>query len=87
MLTSEVINIARAHLGEGSMVGSAKIALQDAAQMYSRGLLADAKDRARQSLKYSVGILHPDYQRTLEITDEAQALADFQIQASGRLFI
>jgi hypothetical protein len=45
------------------MESSARLCLRDAVNLQERGLLEDAKSRALKSLKYSVGIYHPDYQR------------------------
>lgn len=49
------------HLGEGNMVSSAKLCLEDAAVMMSLQQWDYAKERSMTSLQYSVGILHQDY--------------------------
>ena len=65
MTSLEIINIARGHIGKGSMVSSAQLCLDDAVALYNEGKEGDAIIRARKSIAYSVGILHPDYQRTI----------------------
>jgi hypothetical protein len=64
MLTVEqVIAIAEGHIGEGAMVGSAKLALADAKRLLERGEIDAAYTRALVSLAYSVGAFHSDYIR------------------------
>ena len=64
MNTSEVIALARKHLG-GGMESSARICLSDAVNLLDGGDLFSAKERALKSLAYSVGVCHPDYARAL----------------------
>lgn len=63
MNSSEVLALARKHLGSGSMESSARLCLADAVSLMDKGDLKYAKLRALKSLAYSVGILHADYQR------------------------
>ena len=49
------------HCNSGKMASSAKLALEDAMSLYRKEDYAGAIIRAAASLKYSVGILHPDY--------------------------
>jgi hypothetical protein len=63
MSTSDIIRLARKHVGSGLMDSSARLALADAVNLSNDGDYASAKVRALKSLEYSVGILHPDYQR------------------------
>lgn len=61
--TSEAIRLARKHIGSGEMVSSARLALADAISLEAEGKLDLAKDRALDSLAYSVGVFHADYKR------------------------
>lgn len=64
MLTNEVITLARKHVANTSEnEQSARICLADAVYLYDKGDYEYAKVRALKSLAYSVGILHPDYQK------------------------
>ena len=64
MLTVEqVIAIAEGHIGEGAMVGSARLALADAKRLLEEGEEGPAYSRALNSLAYSVGVFHTDYKR------------------------
>lgn len=60
-----VIALARKHLGAGTMESSARIALADAIALRDMEdpWYDEARSRALTSLRYSVGILHPDYRR------------------------
>lgn len=68
MTTSEVIELAARHALATSkgMRSSAMLALTDARNMAGQGNLRDARNRALDSLRYSVGILHADYARALK---------------------
>jgi hypothetical protein len=61
--TSAIIVIARKHLGTGPMQSSARLCLADAVRALDAGDLDVARGRALKSLAFSVGILHPDYNR------------------------
>jgi hypothetical protein len=65
MTTDKVMALARKHLGKGLMDASARVCLADANHLYDRGFLDYAKKRALESLKYSIGILHKDYQKAI----------------------
>ena len=65
METTEVIALAKAHLHEAQMLTSAALCLNDAEILLLAGDHRFARSRAQKSLKYSVGIFHPDYQRTV----------------------
>jgi hypothetical protein len=58
-----LITLARKHLGKGDMQSSAELCLADAIALYDAGNYTPAKGRALDSLAYSVGKSHPDYQR------------------------
>ena len=60
-LPYKAIIAARKHLG-GEMESSARLCLCDAIEAYDAGNLDAALLRSVDSLKYSVGILHKDYQ-------------------------
>jgi len=51
------------HLGQGKMVESARLCLEDAAILLSLSRWEDARERSITSIAYSVGFLHADYQR------------------------
>lgn len=63
MNTSNVLALARKHLGSGSMESSARLCLSDAVKLYDDGDFERAKARALKSIAYSVGAFHPDYIR------------------------
>lgn len=64
MNVSQVIILARRHIGNGAaMDSSARLCLEDAVSLADAGELDAAKVRALKSLAYSVGILHADYKR------------------------
>lgn len=67
MSTSEVIELAARRAVETSkgMQSSAALALSDARRLAGQGNLRDARNRALDSLRYSVGILHEDYARAI----------------------
>lgn len=67
-----ILDMARAHLGEGEMASSARLALEDAISLLESDCTCDSTDRALcprtratiralESLAYSVGVFHPDY--------------------------
>ena len=66
MQSLQILKLARKHIGTGDMESSARLSLSDANHLYDRGLLDYAKKRALESLKYSVGIFHPDYKKASE---------------------
>ena len=62
MTTDKVMALARKHLGAvGGMESSARVCLSDANHLFDRGLIDNAKKRALDSLRFSVGIFHKDY--------------------------
>lgn len=63
MTTKKVIELAEKHQHEGNMSSSACVALQDAKHLRERGFHEMARGRALASLRYSIGVFHPDYQR------------------------
>jgi hypothetical protein len=65
METTEIITLAKARLHEAQMLSSAAICLHDAETLLLAGDHKFARSRAQQSLKYSIGIFHPDYQRAV----------------------
>ena len=62
MPTEKLLALARKHLG-GDMESSARLCLSDAVALFDQGDLKAARRRALASLRYSIGILHPDYAR------------------------
>lgn len=62
MNAEKTIILARKHLG-GDMESSARLCLADAISLYDNGDYQYAKNRALDSLRYSIGILHPDYKK------------------------
>ena len=63
MQTSNVIRIARKHLGKGVMESSARICMADAIQQFDAGNFDAAKMWALKSIKYCVGVFHDDYKK------------------------
>jgi hypothetical protein len=64
---SDAIISARAHVSNGCrMESSARLCLADAVALFDKGDHEAAGQRAVKSLAYSVGILHPDYQRAVK---------------------
>lgn len=61
LTVAQVLSLARKHIGSGSMVSSARLCLADAVKLADEGELGYARERAIQSLKYSVGVFHPDF--------------------------
>ena len=59
--TSDVIGLARKHIGAGDMESSARLCLADAVRLADAGELGYARTRALESLAYSVGVFHDDY--------------------------
>lgn len=49
------------------MVSSAQVALDDAKALYERSEYTYIVDRVLDSLAYSVGVFHTDYQRILNL--------------------
>lgn len=59
MNTNEAIILAR----KNATNDSARLCLTDAVNLQAAGKLEDAKRRALDSLKHSVGVFHADYRR------------------------
>lgn len=64
MNTPQLVELAKKHVNNGAaMQSSAKLCLDDALNLLELGGCEDVvRIRALKSLKYSVGIFHPDYQ-------------------------
>lgn len=62
MDTKSVITLARLHRDDDNSE-SARICLSDAVSLADAGKLDDARRRAVQSLRFSVGVFHPDFKR------------------------
>ena len=62
MTTLNIIRLARKHLG-GEMESSARLCLAQAIELYDNGELESARWHALRSLRYSLGVLHPVYQK------------------------
>ena len=63
MNTSEIIVLARRHMSEGAMESSARLCLYGAVALYDDDRPDDARKRAIDSLRYSVGEFHEDFRR------------------------
>ena len=64
MNVREILALARRHVSNGAaMESSARLCLSDAIQAFENGHLDEAHASAVRSLRYSVGIFSPDYQR------------------------
>ncbi len=63
-----IISLAYKHLNPGGMHSSAKLCLDDALRLFDAESFESAYLRARKSLAYSVGILHPDYPKEQDDT-------------------
>lgn len=61
MSITEILSLARKHLGAGSMESSARLCLADAVRLADDGDIVEARRRAAKSIAYSVGIFHADY--------------------------
>lgn len=66
MNANEAIEIARKHIGSGTMVSSAQLCLADAVALQAKGEEEFSKRRALNSVVYSVGIFNSDYDRILQ---------------------
>lgn len=62
MNTNEVIILAR----KNATNDSARLCLSDAVELQAAGKLDDAKRRALDSLKHSVGVFHADFKRAVK---------------------
>ena len=67
---NRAIALARKHVDSGVMASSAQLALSDAISLRDAGKAFFAFNRAQESLGYSIGILHADFQKFLEIRGE-----------------
>ena len=65
MTLEQIIILARKNLG-GDMESSARLCLEDAINLRDAGKYDYAAKRAINSLAYSVGVFHPDYQRAVK---------------------
>lgn len=63
MTTENAVILARKHASLTPGGSSARVCLADAVALKDEGKLEDAKKRAVDSLRYSVGVFHPDYKR------------------------
>jgi hypothetical protein len=77
MTFTEIYQIAASHIENAIQENSAKICLDDASFLNQLGHEKVAKLKLLKSLAYSVGILHPDYQKVLEILEERKILLSF----------
>jgi len=66
MFASQVIVLARKHIGNGAaMDSSARLCLADAVALFDKEDFDAAKRRAVSALSYSVGIFHADYKKAV----------------------
>lgn len=64
MNTKPILDLARKYVATTpENEGSARLCLADSVALYDQGDWQHARSRALKSLAYSVGVLHPDYQR------------------------
>ena len=62
MNSFDLINLARKHASNGSeMQSSAMLCLKDALSLFAQNKFTEARNRSLTSLRYSIGVLHPDY--------------------------
>lgn len=67
LTTQQVIDLARKHADNGAaMQSSAQLCLADAIEQQLAGSDVNARTWAQMSLKYSVGIFHPDFKASKE---------------------
>lgn len=57
----EAVRLAQLNAHKGQLASSAALCAQDALACFNAGDFAHAFSRARESLRYSVGVFHPDY--------------------------
>ena len=57
----EALRLAQLNAHKGSLASSAAMCVADALACFNAGDYAHAIVRARESLRYSVGVFHPDY--------------------------
>lgn len=57
----EALRLAQCHEHLGALASSAKLCAVDAEGLFNRGDLVGCMHRARESLRYSVGVFHPAY--------------------------
>lgn len=58
-----MIDLAKVHQHRGEMSSSAIVCVKDAEYLVSIGRIDDAKNRAMQSIRYSLGEFSPIYQQ------------------------
>ena len=63
MNLAELLTLCRKHLAAAQMESSARLCLADAVALHDAGDFQAAKQRALRSLKFSVGVFHPDFRR------------------------
>lgn len=62
MNSYEVIQLAKKHANNGApMQSSAQLCLKEAIDLQQQGKYEAARNLAVKSLRYSVGVFHPDY--------------------------
>lgn len=57
----EIIEVAKRFLGQGEMISSAKLCLDDSERLLARGEIRESRLRALKSLAYSIGRGHQAY--------------------------
>ena len=63
MNTKEIIELAEKHVEKEEYLTSSELCLNDAKELLASGKEGYATDRAIDSLRFSVGVFHPDYQK------------------------
>ena len=63
--------LARKHIAGGAMESSARLCLADSLACAERDDWTSAADRALASLRFSVGVFHPDFKRAERVAKVA----------------
>jgi hypothetical protein len=72
MLTSDLLSLARSYSNNGAtMASSALSCIADAERLLAAGKEDLARGWCVRSLKYSIGILHPDFVRAKAAVNDA----------------
>lgn len=59
MTTAEILALAASNVGQGALVSSAALCLDDAIRLAAKGDARHANRRALASISYSLGLFHP----------------------------
>jgi hypothetical protein len=67
----EALRLAQLNEDKGVLATSAKSAAEDAAKLFNKGDYLYCVGRAQDSLRYSVGVFHPEYKKFLALIEGA----------------